>query len=65
MTSAFLTVSFDSEIWTITLPEEAALQFNDLRSKVSLASSKTKSIRLMIETLKFLLIQLEEVDAFS
>ena len=51
----FDTLSCDSDIWTITLPEEAVSKFKDLKSKVSLASSKEDSIRLMIETLKFFL----------
>ena len=54
-----------SEIWTIKLTVEAAIKFNDLHSKVSLATSKAESIPLMSETLKFLIIHLEQVDAFS
>ena len=65
MNSDVDSLSFISEIWRIPLPEETAIKFNDLRSQDSLASSKAESIRLTIKTLKFLIIQLEQVDAFS
>ena len=65
MNSVFDTLSLDSEIWTITLLEEAAIQFYELRSKVSFATSKPESLRLMRETLKFLISQLAQVDDFS
>ena len=65
MNTEFDTLSFGSEIWKITLPEEAAIMFTYLRSKVFLTWYKAVSIQIMIETLKFLIIHLEEVDAFS
>ena len=47
-----------SEILTINLPIEAAIKLIDLQSKVSLARQNP------FETVKFLIIKLQQVDAF-
>ena len=65
MNNVIASLCFGFEIWTITLPEEDAIKFNDQRSKISLATSGAESIRLMITILKFLIPQLEQVGAFS
>ena len=56
MNSDLDTLSFGSEIWTITFHEEVDIKFSDMWSNVALASSKAESMRLLIETLKFLII---------
>ena len=57
--------SFCSEIWSMTLPADAAVEFYDLQTKIALATSKEESTRFKIETLKLLIAHLQQVIAFS